>query len=219
MKHFEIAAVMLIAALSVSLASSSMATTLAFSPSAALEGSLTNQELAGVYPASDVGANNGEISTWVVNDPSLDSSGYIFIYQVENAGVDAIDQVELTGFTSSQVVGTGTYSGISGSVSLPSLPYSFTPSSSGNFGNENTFGGTATFEEGDLPNGGTPSYFLVVDTDVTYFSGDYAQMQDNFTAVGNILAPVPEPSSVLVLLVGSVSVYCLSRYRRSSKGI
>ena len=182
--------------------------------SGTLEGSLPDQELVGAFPFDDVGQDYGLISTWVVNDSALDSQGYTFIYQAINSGIDPIDQVELTGFANSVVLGAATYSSLSGSLVLPDAVL---PDSGGNFLSESTFGNTATFENGDLNNGGTPSFFLVVTTNVKYFDTDTGQIQDDFTAGGNIYAPVPEPSSTLVLFAGLVSLYGLFRFRRAVK--
>lgn len=185
-----------------------------------LKGSLVNQELIGTvggppaFPVTDVGVSNGVISTWVVQDSSLDSQGDIFIYQTENDGPSAIDNVELTGFNipAGVVLSTATYSALGGSLSLPG---SMTPSSSGNFPSESTFQQSVTFEDGDLANNSTPSYFLVVDTDVNYFSASYGQIEDDFSAAGNILAPVPEPPSSILLLAGLACLYGIFRYRRA----
>jgi hypothetical protein len=157
-------------------------------------GSLTGQELTGVSPASNTGVNDGSISTWVVNDPTLDSQGLIFIYQAVNNGPDAVDNAEFTGFVSSEVTGTGSYATETGLA----LTGSFTPSG-GNFSGEDTFGGTATFEDGDLNTGQTASDFLVVETDTHAFAGSYGQIEDDFSAAGNTLAPVavPEASTVI----------------------
>jgi hypothetical protein len=181
-------------------------------------GSLTNAQLTGVgfFPPGNNGQNNGSIYSWVVNDPALDPAGLTFIYQALNNGVDAIDQVELTGFLPSQVVATGTYSGLTGSLLLPT---SSTPDVAGNFPTPSVFGGTVTFENGQLNNGNTPSYFLVVETDVQAFGPSYGQIQDDFTAIGNILAPavVPEPPSSIILLAGLGCLFGVLKLRRSPK--
>jgi len=183
-------------------------------------GSLTNSPLTGIgpFPIGNAGQNNGSIYTWVVNDAALDPLGLTFVYQAVNNGPDAIDQVELTSslFTPSQVVATGTYSGLTGSLLLPG---SSTPDSGGNFPIVDVFGGTATFEHGQLNTGNTPSYFLVVETDLQSFAQSYGQIQDNFTAIGYILAPatVPEPPSSIVLLAGLGCLFGMLRFRRGAK--
>ena len=185
-----------------------------------LVGSLTNAPLTGVgfFPPGNNGQNNGSIFSWVVNDPTLDPSGLTFVYQALNNGFDAIDQVELTStlFTPSQVVATGTYSGLTGSLLLP---FSTTPDPSGNFPTAAIFGGTVTFENGQLNNGNTPSYFLVVETDVPAFGPSYGQIQDDFTAIGDILAPavVPEPASSVVFLAGLGCLFGVLQFHRSAK--
>jgi hypothetical protein len=180
---------------------------------------LTNAPLTGVgfFPPGNNGAPNGTISTWVVNDPTFDPFGLTFVYQAVNNGPDAIDQVELTSslFTLSHVVAANTYSGLTGSLALP---FSFTPDPGGNFPTPAIFGGTVTFENGQLNTGNTPSYFLVVETDLPSFQLSYGQIQDDFTAIGDILAPatVPEPSSV-VLLAGLGGLFGVFKLRRSAQ--
>lgn len=158
-------------------------------------GSLTKQELTGVSPPSNLAVNDGYVSSWVITDPTVDSQGLIFVYQVINNGPDAVDNAEFTGFVSSQVVGTGSFATETGLA----LTGSSTPSSSGNFPNELTYGDTATFEGGDLHTGNSVSDFLVVDTDVKSFYENYGQMEDNFSAQGNTLSPaaVPEANTVV----------------------
>ena len=212
-KNFETITVAIGVGLVISIVSSRAQT---LNLSGTLDG-VTNNELVGVgfFPAGNAGANNGSIDSWVVNDPALDSSGLIFIYQADNNGPDAIDQVELTGFQPNQVLSTGTYSSLSGSLLLPG---SATPNLLGNFPTAAVFGGTVTFENGQLPTGNGESYFLVVNTDVNNFAPNYGQIQDDFTAIGNILAPatVPEPSSSLVLLAGLGCLYGVFRFRRNA---
>jgi hypothetical protein len=215
-RNQKIAAVALVLGLAISVVSS-RAQLLNLS-GGTIVGSLTNAQLTGVgfFPPGNNGQNNGSIYSWVVNDPTLDPSGLTFVYQALNNGFDAIDQVELTGFQPSQVVAAGTYSGLTGSLLLPT---SSTPDPSGNFPTPSVFGGTVTFENGQLNNGNTPSYFLVVETDVQNFGPSYGQIQDDFTAIGNILAPavVPEPSSSIVLLAGLGCLFGVLKFRRSAK--
>ena len=185
-----------------------------------IEGSLTNSPLTGIgfFPPGNNGAPNGSISSWVVNDPALDPLGLTFVYQALNNGPDAIDQVELTSslFTPSHVVAAGTFSALTGSLFLPaSLP----PDPGGNFPTPAVFGGTVTFENGQLNTGNTPSYFLVVETDLPSFQLSYGQIQDNFTAVGYILAPasVPEPPSSIVVLAGMGCLFGVLKLRHGAK--
>jgi hypothetical protein len=181
---------------------------------------LTNATLVGSSPLQDLveafptnGLNDGTISTWVVNDPSLDPSGYTFIYQVVNNSADYLDQVELTGFTSSQIVSDGTFSSEAGLT----LADAVAPSSDGIFPYFQVVGqNAATFEVGDLSDvsPGNDSFFLVIETDVNYFGTSYGQIQDGLTATGSILVPVPEPSASLLVLAGFASLYGLCRFRR-----
>ena len=211
----KIAAVALVLGLVISVVSSRAQN---LNLSGTLVGYLTNAPLIGVgfFPPGNNGAFNGSIYSWVVNDPALDASGLTFVYQAVNDGVDAIDQVELTGFTPSQVIATGTYSGLTGSLLLP---FSSTPDPGGNFPTAAVFGGTVTFENGQLNNGNTPSFLLVVETDVPNFGPSYGQIQDDFTAIGNILAPaaVPEPPSSVVLLAGLGCLFGVLKLRRLPK--
>ncbi len=179
-----------------------------------LEGSLTNQELIGNPP--NAGQNFGVVSSWVVSDSSIDSSGYIFIYQLVNNSSDTFNGLTFDGFSASMLVGTssGSYSNIIGTLSLP---YALPASPQGSFTfQEISPGGAATFQDGNLSNGGATSWFLVVDTDVNSFQDNIATTQDGSTSEGDILAPlaVPEPSSSLVLLGGLAPLYLLIRCRR-----
>lgn len=182
---------------------------------------LTNQELVGNSPyPGNFGVNNGSISTWVVSDSALDSSGYMFIYQFINNGPDAMTGVEFNKFIGSQVVGTGCFSNIIGSLSLAGS-INPPPNVSGRFTFDTvTAGGAATFGLGNFPSGSAPSWFLVIDTDVTSINTGFATTEDDFVAQGNILsanfAPVPEPSSSVLILGGLALLYCLFRFRRAA---
>jgi hypothetical protein len=193
-------------------------------------GTLVNQELVGVSPSGNVGANNGTISTWVVNDPDVDASGLIFIYQVKNEGVDGIDQVEVTGFTASEILtGTGDYNSLSGTGALTfgSTPTVGTGGNTTAFATLNFVAPNAlnfdtatipgTFTSEDLGVGGISDY-LVVFTDVTSFQESYGQTQDSFTGQGNILAPVPEANTIaagalMLLPLGIGAVRALRKER------
>lgn len=189
-----------------------------------LKGSLTGQTLID----SGNGNPDGQVSSWVVSDSSVDPSGLIFIYQLENSGPDDIAGLSFNDFSESVVTTptSGTYSSI---VNI-SLPTSVTPSASaGTFTFEGvTGGGAATFSgpvgpvpPPALPNGGTQSLFVVVYSDVNSIAGGYVLTQDNFQAYGNILAPlaatnpVPEPSSVILLTGGILCFYAILRCRRA----
>ena len=177
-----------------------------------IEGALTNQEMIDSISS----ANDGRISTWVVNDPGLDPNGYMFIYQTVNQGPAFIDQVELGQYNSSVILSSGTYSNV---VDL-TLTGAINPASTdGDFlffqaGTDNP-----TFEVGDLSNI-TPanvSYFLVLYTDISSFSNDTAYNEDHFAASGNIFSPVPEPPSSLVLLGGLACLFVFVKCRRRAQ--
>ena len=91
-------------------------------------GSLTGQTLTGFSPLSNSGVHDGSVSSWVVSDPTVDSQGLIFIYQVINNGPDGIDNAEFTGFVSSQVITTGSFATETGLA----LAGSSTPAAGGN---------------------------------------------------------------------------------------
>jgi len=161
-------------------------------------GSLINQTLFGTAPSSNVGHNNGSVSSWVVSGATADPSGLIFIYQIINSGLGPIDNAEFTGFPGPDVIQgageTGSYASlINGGI----LTGSAVPSASGNFPTPAVFGGTVTFENGNMANGGADSYYLAVLTTDHSFANNFGQTQDGFSTAGEILAPVPEASTVM----------------------
>jgi hypothetical protein len=181
---------------------------------ATLEGALTNQALMN----TGTGANDGTVSTWVYNDSSVDSQGYIFIYQLENQGPDEITGANFNNFSPSQYIASGSYS----NVFNGSLPGSLKPPGTlfPNFTFDTvTTGGAATFNGG--LNMGAVSWYVVIDTDVTSFNAGYALTQDDFQAHGDILAPnfaiftVPEPTSAVLLLAGCACFFGILRCRRA----
>lgn len=211
MKNFKKIAAALVAGSFLSIASIN-AQTLNLT-GAALEQSLPGQELTQSFPPNS--DDDGSISSWVVNDSTLDPYGYIFIYQVTNSGVDAVGDIELNGFTSGEIVSTMTYSNESGLT----LTGALTPSADGNFTGFELIGGdAATFTPGNLANTSPNniSYFLVVDTSARVITTDYGQEQDSFSAYGSILTPVPEPSS-LALLTGFACLFGLIKYRQIAR--
>jgi hypothetical protein len=174
-----------------------------------VEGSLTNQELVGAF----TGDNDGSISTWVVNDSTLDPNGYLFIYQVVNDGPDAVANVSLDGYNSGEILSTGTYSNV---INL-TLATSLSTSLDGNFPNFSLIGGNAaTFQtasgsggfSNSIPN--NVSYFLVVYTDKTFMAETNGFDEDDFAAQGNILSPVPEPGTPALAAVGLISFLSVS---------
>lgn len=204
---------------------SSRAQTLSFGLGATLEGDATNQTLFD----SGNSANDGAVSTWVVSDSAIDSSGYIFIYQLENLGPDEITQVNFNRFNVNDVInvnainGTGSYS----NITLSLLPGAVAPTATSNPNftySTTTEGGAATFDlfPGDSGLGtNTVSWFFVIDTDVSSFNAGYSLTEDNFNAHGDILAEtyalytVPEPSSVILLTGGILCFYLVLRCRRA----
>ena len=177
-------------------------------------GSLANQTLLNTATSS----NDGKISTWVISDLSLDSQGYIFVYQVQNEGPDEITGASFNNFNPGQFVGSGAYSNVINGTLSGSL--TVTPASHPSFTFDTiTTGGAATFN-GGLDMGDT-SWFEVMDTDVSSFNTGYGLTQDDFQANGDILAPnfavfsVPEPSSPLLSLAGFASLFGLFGFRRA----
>lgn len=185
-----------------------------------LEGDLTNQTLLD----SANGGDDGKISSWVVSDSSVDSQGFIFIYQLENSGTDSITSLSFNNFSRSlaSTPTSGSYSNIIGNTALL-VPTAQAPvNGNGGFAFDTvTPGGAATFQLGDLAKGGTVSFFVVVFSDVDSFTTGYALTQDDFDAHGDILAPVaavyetPEPSSVIVLTGGILCLYVILKVRRA----
>jgi hypothetical protein len=217
MKSAKIVVMAVFAALAVSMASSrGQSLNLA---GATLEGDLTNQVLMN----SGTGANDGTVSTWVFNDSSVDSQGYIFIYQLENQGPDEITGANFNNFSSSQFLSGILCSNVYGSSLPGSRPHPTTVYPNFTFETV-TSGGAATFGTFGSDTGlamGAVSWFVVIDTDVTSFNTGYALTQDDFQAHGNILAPnfavfdVPEPSSAVLLLAGCACIYGILRCRRA----
>ena len=184
---------------------------------ATLEGDATNQVLMN----SGTSANDGMISSWVVSDSSVDSHGYIFIYQLENNGPDDITGVNFNSFNSADVIGTGVYSNVyvGGSFTMPDA-LNVTSISTPTFTFDTVTGGGAATFNGDLAMGAV-SWFVVIDTDVTSFQTGYGLTQDDFQAHGGILAEnfavygVPEPSSLVLLTGGIACLYLILRCRRA----
>lgn len=170
---------------------------------------------------SGTGANDGIVSSWAINDSTLNPlnpSGLIFIYQLENMGPDDMTGINFNSYTRSQYVSSASYS----SVINGSLPGALTPTAtlSPNFTFDTVTGGGAATFNGDLGMGEV-SWFVVIDTDVTADNAGYVLTQDDFQTHGDILAPnfavfgVPEPSSAVMLLAGFACFYGILRCRRS----
>lgn len=157
-------------------------------------GSMT-QSLIGFSPMSDNGVYNGTISSWVVSDTAVgspDSTGLIFIYQVVNDGPDAINHIEFTGFNSSEILTADDYTSVTGITGGAS------PALSGaDFGSFSLTGAAnANFDGGNLSSNSASEY-LVIETDASGYGVNYGQEQDDFSAEGNIYAPVPEANTIL----------------------
>jgi hypothetical protein len=182
---------------------------------ATVQGQLPGQTLVN----SATSANDGIISTWVISDSSIDSKGYIFIYQLENQGPDDITGINFNSYSPSQYLSSLSYSNVVNGTLSGSLAPSVTFSPNFTF-DTITGGGAATFN-GDLAMGKV-SWFIAIDTDVTSINTGYGLTQDDFQSHGLILAPiaatytVPEPSSALMLLVGSACFYAVLRWRRAT---
>jgi hypothetical protein len=157
-------------------------------------GSLVNQQLTGIAPGGNIGANNGTVSSWVISGAAADPTGLIFVYQDVNNGLGPIDNAEFTGFPGPDVITANA------NLFTVGLTFGAAPSLiAGNFPNPQVFGGTVTFENGNMPVGDTSYFLAVLTTDLT-FSRNFGQIQDGFSAQGSILAPaapVPEANTVV----------------------
>jgi hypothetical protein len=156
-------------------------------------GQLLNQQLTGISPGSNVNANNGSVSTWVIAGAAADPTGLIFVYQDVNNGLGPIDNAEFTGFPGPDVLSA------SSNLFTLGLAFGAAPSLSGNFPTPSVFGGTVTFENGNMAVGATSDFLAVLTTD-QLFTGNFGQIQDGFSAQGNILAPaapVPEANTMV----------------------
>lgn len=165
-------------------------------------GFINQAPLTGVAPGSNFGAPNGFVSSWVIQGAASDPTGLIFLYQDINGGLGAIDNAEFTGFPGPDVLtGVGQTGAYATLIGAPALPGSSAPSGPGGFFPAyNVFGGTVTFENGNMPAGGFVSDYLAVLTTDTLFTRNFGQIQDGFSADGPTLAPaapVPEASTVV----------------------
>lgn len=181
---------------------------------ATVEGTLSGQTMIN----SGNSANDGIVSSWVVSDSSLDSSGYIFVYQLENGGPDDITGVNFNNYNPSQYMSSESYSNVENGTLSGSMTPSVTLNPNFTF-DTITAGGAATFN-GDLPMNKV-SWFIAVYTDVNSFNTGYVLGQDDYQDHGLIDAPnaaiyvVPEPSSALMLLAGFACFYAVLRWRRA----
>jgi hypothetical protein len=213
MKSAKILIITVLGVLTVSVAST-RGQTLDLTGATLFGGPITGQTLFD----SGTGANDGIISSWAINDPTLNPSGLIFIYQLKNSGPDDVTGINFNNYTHSQYVSSASYS----SVINGSLPGALTPTVtlSPNFTFDTVTGGGAATFNGDLAMGAV-SWFVAIDTDVTADNTGYALTQDDFQTHGDILAPnfavfgVPEPSSAVLLLAGFACFYGILRCRRA----
>lgn len=183
---------------------------------------LLDQPLTETSPS--VGANDGTISSWVVSDPALNPSGYIYIYQVVNAGPDTVTAIEVNGFAGVFLAGASTLNppvGLPGALTpgganvSPNSLTPITPEGSADF--------IASLPSGPSTNA-TFSGFFDVFVDISLPpSTNYALVKDNFTGYGKTLAPngmpVPEAStmtaSALMLLPLGIAAFRAVRRQRA----
>ncbi|HTR40309.1 MAG TPA: hypothetical protein VMH87_01665 [Pseudomonadales bacterium] len=184
-------------------------------------GTLTS-ELFGISPGYNSLANNGSITSWVVQGATIDPSGLIFVYQVSNNGQSVvpnlINNVDINGFSSSFIVGSpGSYGSITG------LSIGTTPSASGNFGTVLLGNDNVTFQQTAGLQG--VSDYLVIETDATAFGDSYSQVAGSlnttggaFAAQGPTTAPVPEANTMfagalMLLPLGIGAIRALRKQR------
>lgn len=179
-----------------------------------VEGSLTGQTLFN----SGNNANNGTVSSWVVSAPSINSGGYIFIYQIEDGGLDDMTGVNFNDFVKNNVLSTVVASNVVINASVLPAPNPTVVSPDFSY-DTTTTGGAATFN-GDIAPQQT-SWFMIIETDATAFNTGYALTQNNFQTHGEIYAEdfavytVPEPTSAILLLAGCACFYAVLRFRRT----
>lgn len=155
--------------------------------------SLTGQNLIQTAPLPG-GAIDGTVSSWVLS--GYNPAGLTFVFQVMNAlsAPDAISIATFTTFPSAVIVSTGTAANSS----------FFGGPAFGVAGTQNfvytgdTPGGAATFTTptSQFLGQGAASYLLYIQTDVTTVGAGTGLEQDNFQALGNTLAPIPEPTTI-----------------------
>jgi hypothetical protein len=210
MKHAKILIMAVFGTLALSVASTRGQQVLSLTGT--VEGSLTGQTLFN----SANNANDGTVSSWVVSDSGINSGGYIFIYQIEDSGLDDMTGINFNTFVKNNVQSALVVSNVViNSSSLPT-PTDVSPDFSYD---TTTSGGAATFN-GDLAPQQT-SWFMVIETDATGINTGFALTQDDFQTHGEIYAEnfavytVPEPSSAILLLAGCACFYAVLRFRRS----
>jgi hypothetical protein len=157
-------------------------------------------EFQGISPIGNSTANNGSITSWVVQGAASDLTGLIFVYQVSNSGQDVvpnlINNVDINGFNPGVISGTpASYGSITG------LSFGSAPSASGNFNIVLIGSDNVTFQQIAGLQG--VSDYLAIETDATTFDLDYSQAAGSLATGGAFAAqaaptpaPVPEANTV-----------------------
>jgi hypothetical protein len=85
-------------------------------------------------------------------------------------------------------------------------------------GNYSTVNGTD-----DPVNGGQPSALLVVNTDATTYTNTFVTLQDDSNGTASSFAiytpmvPTPEPTSIVLMVLGLAGLLAVARTRRSGR--
>jgi len=184
------------------------------------------------------GAESGTVESWVysgsTNNPYDTNGGgdvtgaMTFVYQITltstggdiasmgaaNFGFNQTD-VGYYDQTGSEVWPTFVSRDLSGdSDNISTVTFSFLNLG----GNYSTVNGT------DNPtNGGEPSALLVVNTDATTYTDTYVTLQDDANgttssyAIYTPMVPTPEPTSIVLMVLGMTGLLAVARARRSSR--
>lgn len=181
-------------------------------------------ELVGIS-AGNVLANNGSITSWVVQGATIDPTGLIFVYQVSNNGQNVvpnlINNVDINGFNPGVILGTpASYGSITG------LSFGSAPSASGNFGIVLVGPDNVTFQQIAGLQG--VSDYLAIETSAPAFDNSYSQVAGVLNSTGGFfsaqaaptLAPIPETNSIfagaLMLLPLSIGAVRALRKQRAA---
>jgi len=165
----------------------------------------------------------GTIYSWVVGNDSNNpygSGGLDFIYQIANgSGAHSLERVVLSSFA-----GASTSVGYSTS-SLSSL-LTGAQTVNGNIPyhtdrdvapGEGVGWGWSVDANGVLA-GGTNSPFMVVYTDYGHYGSGHASLIDTYDAGASVLAPIPEPESIAMLITGLGLMGFIARRRKRALG-
>ena len=178
-----------------------------------IEASLLNQTLGAVSGSDPLGTPEGSVSSWVLSGfDTAPGAGLTFVYQIQNGGPDTITEASFSNFAGTTVLSTSTQATFA-------LLNSITGVGGFAFGSE-TPGGAVTFN-GGLASGATSySDFLIINTTATQWNIGQGREEDDFQAVGNVLAPVPEPTTIaagilMLLPLGIGAVRSLRKERVS----